>query len=30
MDKNTAAFVMPVKLSGDELELRLFRESVYK
>ena len=28
MDKNTAAFVMPVKLSGDELELRLFRESV--
>ena len=28
MDKNTAAFVMPVKLSGDELELHLFRESV--
>lgn len=28
MDKNTAAFVMPVKLSGDELELRLFKESV--
>ena len=28
MDKKTAAFVMPVKLSGDELELRLFRESV--
>lgn len=28
MDKNTAAFIMPVKLSGDELELRLFREAV--
>ena len=28
MDKKTAVFVMPVKLSGDELELRLFRESV--
>ena len=28
MDKNTAAFAMPVKLSGDELELRLFRKSV--
>ena len=28
MDKNTAAFIMPVKLSGDETELRLFREAV--
>ena len=28
MDKKTAPFVMPVKLSGDKLELRLFRESV--
>ena len=28
MDKHTAAFIMPVKLSGNEQELRHFRESV--
>ena len=28
MNKNTAAFMMPVKLGGDDIELRLFREAV--
>ena len=28
MNKDTAAFIMPVKLSGDEMELRHFRMSV--
>lgn len=26
--KNTAAFIMPVKLSGDKMELRHFKQSV--
>lgn len=28
MDKNTAAFIMPVKIAGNETEIRFFREAV--